>query len=116
MGALTAKQKAHRLSALIRHSVEVTAESLYEAGVVALSALRKAGWVEEHPGPAARLEIEVKEPSTIHTISVAPLQRWVSGSAKSPEERVRRDRMRQMLTALTVTGAGRTPTPGRNDR
>ena len=107
MGALTAKQKAHRLSALIRHSVEVTAESLYEAGVVALSALRKAGWVEEHPGPATRLEIEVKESSTIHTISVAQLQRWVSGEGKSPAERLARQRMRQMLAPTPPQSTGR---------
>src|SRR4051812_37490033 len=81
----------------INHSVEVTAESLFEAGGLALATLKKAGWVEESPAPATRLEIEVREPSTIHTVTVAQLQRWVSGSVKSPAEKVKRERMRQLL-------------------
>jgi hypothetical protein len=85
----------------IKHSVEVTAESLFEAGVIALNTLRKAGWVEDSPGPGTRLEIEVREPSTIHTINVAQLQRWATGAAKSPAERLRRERMREMLAPLS---------------
>jgi hypothetical protein len=50
----------------IKHSVEVTAESLFEAGVLAIGTLRKAGWIEESPGPGTRLEIEVREPSVTH--------------------------------------------------
>ena len=80
----------------IRHSVEVTAESLFEAGVIALRTLRKAGWVEESPGPGTRLEIEVRE-SVTHTVTVAQLHRWASGAARSPAEKVRREKMREML-------------------
>jgi len=83
----------------IRHSVEVTAEPLFEAGVIALSTLKKAGWVEDAPGPGTRLEIEVREPSVKHTVTVLQLQRWASGAARSPEEKMRRDRMRALLTA-----------------
>jgi hypothetical protein len=87
----------HRLPS-IKHSVEVTAESLYEAGVMAVAALRQAGWVEEVPGRATRLEIEVQEPVVKHTVTLAQLQRWVSGAATSPAERIRRQRMREMLS------------------
>jgi hypothetical protein len=82
----------------IRHSVEVTAESLFEAGVLAVSAFRKAGWVEEPPGVASRLEIEVREPAMKHTVTLAQLQRWANGATRSPAERIRRERMRQLLT------------------
>jgi hypothetical protein len=78
----------------IRHSVEVTAESLFEAGVLAVTAFRKAGWVEEAPGLASRLEIEVREPAVKHTVTLAQLQRWAYGTAKSPVEKIRRERMR----------------------
>jgi hypothetical protein len=64
-----------------RHSVEVTAESLFEAGVLAVSAFRKAGWVEEVPGLASRLEIEVREPAVKHTVTLAQLQRWATRRA-----------------------------------
>ena len=55
----------------IRHSVEVTAESLFEAGVLALAAFRKAGWVDEAPGLASRLEVEIREPSVKPTMTLA---------------------------------------------
>jgi hypothetical protein len=86
----------------IRHSVEVTAESLFEAGVLAISALKKARWIEDPPGLGTRLEIEVREPSVTHHVTVAQLQRWVSGGARSPAERLRREKMRALLIAPTT--------------
>jgi hypothetical protein len=89
----------------IKHSVEVTAESLFEAGVLAIGTLRKAGWIEESPGPGTRLEIEVREPSVTHTVTIQQLHRWVSGATKSPAERLKREQMRVLLvhSADTVT-------------
>jgi hypothetical protein len=81
----------------IRHSVEVTAESLFEAGVLAVTTFRKAGWVEEAPGLASRLEIEVREPAVKHTITLAQLQRWANAATKSPAERLKREHLRQLL-------------------
>jgi hypothetical protein len=71
-------------STRIRHSVELTAESLFEAGVLAVSAFRKAGWIEEVPGLASRLEIEVREPAVKHTVTLVQLQRWANGATRSP--------------------------------
>src|SRR5436189_244106 len=47
----------------IRHSVEVTAESIYEAAALGVSALRKSGWADAIV-PGTALEIEVREPAT----------------------------------------------------
>ena len=47
-----------------------TAESLFEAGVLAANAFHKAGWLEEAPGLAFRLEIEVREPAVKHTVTL----------------------------------------------
>jgi hypothetical protein len=65
--------------------------------VLAVSAFRKAGWVEEVPGIGSCLEIEVREPAVKHTVTLAQLQRWANGATKSPAERIRRERMRQLL-------------------
>jgi hypothetical protein len=73
--------------------------------VLAVSAFRKAGWVEECLGVASRLEIEVPEPAVKHTVTLAQLQRWANGAATSPAEKVRRDRMRSLLTANTIHGS-----------
>ena len=62
-----------------------------------MSAFRKAGWVEEVAGVGSRLEIEVREPAVRHTVTLVLLQRWANGATRSPAEKVRRERMRQLL-------------------
>jgi hypothetical protein len=67
----------------VRHSVEVGAETLYEAAVLALKSFR------EHdcgPGPAAHLAVEVKSPSVTHTVVTRSIEEWPNGGAKSPKE------------------------------
>lgn len=60
----------------IRHTVEVTAESLFEAAAIALAAFKKSGWTDP-VGSAARLEVEVRELPVRHTVSVLQIQRWL---------------------------------------
>jgi hypothetical protein len=79
----------------VTHSVEVQAESLYEAAALGLSRLRKDGWIEGL-GPATRLVIEVREPATRHTLSVQQLQRWVNGTTSSPVETLRRAKLKHL--------------------
>jgi hypothetical protein len=80
----------------IRHAVDVTAESLYEAAATALAIFKKNGWTDP-VGSAARLEVEVREPGVKHTVTVLQIQRWLQGAAPSPNERVRKDRLRALL-------------------
>jgi hypothetical protein len=80
----------------IRHSVEVTAESLYEAAVLGLSAMRKHGWVD-HIGAGTELQVQVKEPTVTHSVTVAQLRRWVDGIAASPDELLRKNRLKALL-------------------
>ena len=86
----------------IRHSVEATAESPFEAGVLAVCAIRKAGWVEEVPGVGSRLGIEVREPAVKHTVTLAQLQRWANAATKSPAERLKREHLRQLLARALI--------------
>jgi hypothetical protein len=53
-----------------------------------------------HPAPRLRLGAkmcEVCEPAVKHTVTLVELQRWVNGATRSPAEKVRRERMRQLL-------------------
>ena len=81
----------------IEHSVEVTAETLYEAAAVGFKLLRDGGWVD-HPGPAARLGINVRLPAVTHEITIQQLRRWAESSAITPAEKLRKERVRQLLT------------------
>jgi hypothetical protein len=80
----------------VKHSVEVTAESLYEAAILGVSLLRQDGWVEVI-APGTEIEIQVGAPATKHCVTVAQLRRWCDGVAISPEETLRKRRLREML-------------------
>ena len=60
----------------VTHGVDVEAETLYEAAGMALARLTEDGWIEGL-GPGSRLEIEVREPSTQHSLTVQQLHRWI---------------------------------------
>ena len=80
----------------VRHSVEVSAESLFEAAILGLSVLKKDGWVDPI-APGTRLEIQVRHPATTHSVSLAQLRRWVEGIAVSPDETLRKRRLKTLL-------------------
>jgi hypothetical protein len=78
------------------HSVEVTAESVYEASVLALSALSKHEWIE-NVGPGTRLEIQVIEPGVTHLLLVAQLRQWLDTPARSPADVMKKQKLKAML-------------------
>jgi hypothetical protein len=80
----------------ITHGVDVEAETLYEAAGLGLARLKKDGWIEGL-GPGSRLEIQVREPSTIHSLTVPQLHRWIDSGTKSPADVLRRARVKQQL-------------------
>jgi hypothetical protein len=79
-----------------RHTVEVQAESLFEAAALGLAALKRDGWVER-PGRAARLEVMVME-QVKHTVSVDRVLKWLDGVTTSPAELLRKERLKRLLT------------------
>lgn len=81
----------------VRHTVDVLAESLFEAAAMGLAALTKDGWTDP-VAPATKLEVEVRPPAVKHAVSVLQIQRWLQGATTSPNERVRKERLRALLT------------------
>ena len=77
--------------------MEVEAESLFEAAILAVRAFRKAQWIE-NVGPAMPLEIEVRAPVTRHTITLIQVQQWLDGSVNSPNEMVKKAKLKELLT------------------
>ena len=61
-----------------------------------LARLKKDGWIEGL-GPGSRLQIQVHEPSTTHSLTVSQLNRWVESGTKSPADVLRRARVKQQL-------------------
>jgi len=82
----------------IRHSVELTADSLFEAAAMGLKILRTGDW-NDPPGQSTVLEVEVRNPAVKHLVSVHQLGRWLNGASSSPRESMKKIALRKMLTA-----------------
>jgi hypothetical protein len=79
----------------VRHTAEVTAETLYEAAVLGMAAIaQNSGAVA---ATLTQLEIEVRAPIVRHQLSVRQVRQWVDGITPSPKEKLLKERLRQML-------------------
>lgn len=81
----------------IEHSVQVPAESLYEAAVEAMAVFRRSVLAEMPLGSATRLTIKVKAPEEEHTVTIGKVLAWLDGTAASPSEKLRKNRLRERL-------------------
>ena len=69
----------------VRHSVELTAETLYDAAAQALPIFKRSEWADVI-GPNTELRVAVKNPETIHTVTPSQIRHWCDGVAVSPDE------------------------------
>ncbi len=77
----------------LRHTVEVEAQSLYEAAVLALRTFRQR---DCEPGQASKLEVEIGT-SVTHTVTLRKIHDWLKGGARTPKEAVMKERLRSIL-------------------
>ena len=80
----------------IRHTADVEAESLYEAAVQGIRRLNQDPWIERI-GPGTKLEIEVRDPSVKHVLSVEQVERWLAGATKNPTEATKKKKLKLLL-------------------
>jgi hypothetical protein len=94
--AVRACEVSYRDHLGIRHSVEVNAETLYEAVVKATTVFRKDPWLEKI-GRGTMLTVAVREPVVNHTITLQQVERWLSSSSPSPMEHSKKAKLSLML-------------------
>ena len=80
----------------IRHSVNVQAETLYEAVILAIPAFREHDCA---PGAGSQLEVEARSPAVTHLVSMAKVQTWLQSSAKSPSDKIMKERLKGLLAS-----------------
>jgi hypothetical protein len=80
----------------VEHLAEVTAESLYEAGALALQQFRRADWSREASLDAGTLRVEVCE-STFYNVKVSELEAWLKRTGGAPRDVAMRQRVRSRL-------------------
>jgi len=76
-----------------RHTVELQAESLFEAGALAIRAFTQNGC---QPGFVSELEVEIRSPVK-HIVTPKRIQECLEGGAKSPKEAVMKERLKGLL-------------------
>lgn len=77
----------------LRHTVEVEAESLYEAAVLAMRTFKQHNC---EPALLSKLEVEIRS-SVTHTVTPKRVREWLSGGAKTPKDAVIKERLRMLL-------------------
>lgn len=80
------------------HSVEVSAETLYEAVAMAVAEFKADHTVPNPPGSMTEFTVAVFRPPVEHTIRLAKVEEWAQPSTKGgPAGVVKRERVRHLL-------------------
>ena len=80
------------------HSVEVYAESLYEAVLRGLNRLADVGWESTSNETVKRVEVEIHQEPTRHIVDVPKLLKWVKEDTWSPAQQTRKEKLRKLLS------------------
>ena len=65
----------------VKHTVEVSAGSVYEAVALALRIFRDNEWVEDLGRGQTPISVKVKHPEIEHTVRVQDFERWLEKQA-----------------------------------
>ncbi len=79
------------------HSVEVYAESLYEAVLRGLGRLQDVGWESNADETIQRVEVEIYQEPTRNIVDVRKLLKWVQEDAGYPAQQTRKAKLRKLL-------------------
>lgn len=76
----------------LRHLVELDAESLFEATVLAMRTFKH----DCAPADITKLEVEIRS-SVVHEITMMRVREWLHGGARNPKEAITKERLRGLL-------------------
>jgi hypothetical protein len=81
----------------VKHTVEVSAVSVYEAVAQALRIFRDNEWIEDIGRGQTPITVKVKHPEIEHTVRVQDFERWLETIPRSPAEMILKSRLRELL-------------------
>jgi hypothetical protein len=82
----------------IEHTVEVTADSLYEAVAQGLRSFRDADWASDIGRGLTKIRVILKQPEVEHTVRVRDFENWLESAGRSPAEMSLEMRLRELLS------------------
>ena len=81
----------------VEHSIEVSAETLYEAIATALAALQQDSWVGEIGQGFTTVTVVVQQPPVKHEVRVKDFVSWLGRQGRSPAEVVLKQKLERIL-------------------
>jgi hypothetical protein len=75
----------------ITHSVDVSAETLYEAVILGLKAMNFKGGMHH-----ITIDVRAKKPETTHSITGAVLEAWLARDGKNPAEQALKQKLEKI--------------------
>lgn len=81
----------------VEHSVEVTAETLYEAIATALAALQQDNWVGEIGQGFTTVSVLVQQPAVKHEVRMKDFLSWLGRQGRSPAEVILKQKLEKIL-------------------
>jgi hypothetical protein len=92
----------------VERTVEVTAESLYEAVAQGLRAFRQNVWVDDVGQGQTTVTVVVRNPEVQHKVRIQDFERWLESQGRTPAEVSLKSRLRQLLgrEATNASSAG----------
>jgi len=81
----------------VKHSVEVTASTLYEAVALGLVAIREHDWAGEIAEGLNTVDVSVTSVPVMHSVKMQDFNKWLSRKGGTPNDISQRKHIRQIL-------------------
>ena len=81
----------------VEHTVQVTAQSLFEAVAQALRVFQEHDWSGEPNSGSACVVVRIKSAEVEHRVRIKDFQTWLESAPKSPAEMALKQRLRETL-------------------
>jgi len=82
----------------VDHSVEVSAETLYEAIATALATLQQDNWVGEIGQRFTTVTVVVQQPPVKHEVKMKDFISWLGRQGRSPAEVTLKQKLEKILS------------------
>jgi hypothetical protein len=81
----------------VEHTIQITAQSLFEAVAQALRVFREHDWSDDPNSGSASVVVMVKSAEVEHRVRIKDFQTWLKSAPKSPKEMALKRRLRDIL-------------------
>jgi hypothetical protein len=90
----------------VKHTVEVTASTLYEAVAFGLVAIREQDWAGEIAEGLNTVDVSVTTVPVVHSVKMQDFNKWLSRKGGTPSDISQRKHIRQILGLVGSDASG----------